>query len=154
MLSGLHDGEISKAIKSDSTLIDYVNCRCEFILDIKDVKKIRLIRQNLRLLGRFLVEAQRSKPGTSIIGILLEWDFDSIVDIANKLPIKEGSTGSTRINVGYQLKSVIERLAENTADMPDGEVKTKLEKKLKYLNRKMDSTWSRKVIVPITFFIH
>ena len=152
MLSGLNDGPISSAIKSDSTLIDFVNCRSEYIHDIKDQKKLGQIRQNLRLLGRFLVEAQRSKPETSMIGILFDWDFDSIVNIANKLPIKKGSTGSTRLNVGYQLKNVIERLEENAEDMPEGDVKTKLEKKFKFLKKKMDKTWSRKVIVIHLFY--
>ena len=78
VLSGLNDGPISSAIKSDSTLIDYVNYRSEWIHDIKDQKKLGQIRQNLRLLGRFLVEAQRSKPETSMIGILFRlgsWQY-------------------------------------------------------------------------------
>ena len=47
---------------------------------------------------------------------------------------------------------MIERLEENAEDMPEGDVKTKLEKKFKCLKKKMDKTRSRKVIVIHLFY--
>ena len=145
VLSGLTDGPISSAIKGDSTLIDFVNCRAEVIHDTKDSKKIANLRHNMRLLGRLLNQAQERRPGTSMMSLLLEWDFDELVEVVNLIPVKEGSTGSTRLNLGYQLKAVLKRLEENATDMPDSQSKAALEKKLGYLNTKMQSQWSRQV---------
>ena len=116
VIAGLRDGDVPKAIKNDTALVEFLNMSTE---TMRSNEQIRTVRGHMRLLGRFLVHAQELIPGATMTTLFLETDFKDVVKIANSVPGNPNTVDNTRKNIIIQLKKFFRSFKPKATDMYD-----------------------------------
>ena len=142
VVGGLLDDAVGKAVRRDEVLIDYSNFLAESLLDAQDTLLIRGLRGRLRLLGRFMSHAKTLDPDASLKKLLVNTEFENVKNICQSVPVSSGTTGRTRMLIGFELKRVIARRISLEKTDLRGPERNKAITSLRGLDKLMRNDWS------------
>jgi len=114
ILANWKDDTILNAVKDDAVILDMLALKCH--RGITREKWIANLRYEVRLLGRFIIEARKLIPGAETLTDILRADnFDAIAAASelcstSKKPGNENETTSVALNIGNAIKKATDQL--------------------------------------------
>ena len=99
----------------------------------------------MRLLGRFLKHGQTLYPWVTMKNLLKNTEFVKINEICQSVPVVTGTTKSTHMLTGFELKHVIERQLFLLKTKPVSDERDNDIKSLEFLSDAMGKPWSSSV---------
>ncbi len=147
------DDEIGKALKKDPLIIKYAEKKIKEKVDTSVRSWQTKLKSYLRLMGRFLNEAQKEDPKSTMTFLLSGTPkFDSLIQYAVRAAggnEEQMNTEAATIpgRIGNQLKNLLDFLEELALDEPKSLNRSEKIKDIKELRRLFELKWNNEVTV-------